>query len=214
MRTRIKICGITCAEDARAAARAGCDAIGLVFYDQSPRAVDVERALAVARAVPPFVTRVGLFMDADAEQVRQVMASVPLEVLQFHGSEPPDYCESFGRTYLKAVPMAGSETAEAFMARYAGAQGFLLDSHGAGQAGGTGQTFDWGRWPAGTQQSLVLAGGLHPDNVAEAIRQTRPWAVDVSSGVESAPGVKDARRMIRFISEVRRVDREQTPTDA
>ncbi|MCG5515825.1 MAG: phosphoribosylanthranilate isomerase [Pseudomonadota bacterium] len=214
MRTRIKICGITCAEDARAAAQAGCDAIGLVFYDRSPRAIDAARALTVARAVPPFVTRVGLFMDADAEQVRQVMAHVPLDVLQFHGSEPPDYCESFGCTYLKAVPMAGPETPDAFMGRYVGAQGFLLDSHGAGQAGGTGQAFDWGRWPTGTQRSLVLAGGLHPDNVAEAVRQTRPWAVDVSSGVESSPGVKDARRMIRFISEVRRVDREQTPTDA
>ncbi|EHQ53278.1 MULTISPECIES: phosphoribosylanthranilate isomerase [Ectothiorhodospira] len=209
MRTRIKICGITRPEDARAAVQAGADALGLVFYARSPRAVTPDQARAIAAVEAPFVTRVGLFVNADAQWVREVLARVSLDLLQFHGNEPPDYCESFGLDYIKAIPMAEPVAVGEYMDRHPGALGFLLDSHGAGQVGGTGKTFDWSSWPDRATRPLILAGGLHPDNVAAAVQQTRPWAVDVSSGVESAPGLKDPERMTRFISEVLRVDRDQ-----
>ncbi|MFP4080514.1 MAG: phosphoribosylanthranilate isomerase [Ectothiorhodospira sp.] len=210
MRTRVKICGITREEDARAAVEAGCDAIGLVFHARSPRAVSLDQAGAILARLPPFVTRVGLFMDAGTARVREALAALSLDLVQFHGRESPVDCDACGVDYLKAVPMAEPGGARAFMARYPGARGFLLDSHGPGQAGGTGRTFDWGDWPGDMDRPLILAGGLDPDNVATAIARTRPWAVDVSSGVEAAPGIKDPGRITRFMSEVRRVDREPT----
>jgi len=205
-RTRVKICGITRMEDALAAAQAGADALGFVFYAKSPRAVTPEAAREMALALPPFVSRVGLFVDAAPETVAAVLEVVALDLLQFHGDECPADCASFGRPYLKAVPMAEGLDPLAYMDTYPHAAGFLLDSHGNGKTGGTGQTFDWERIPRDLRHCLVLAGGLNPDNVAEAVRQVRPWAVDVSSGVEARPGIKDPARMQAFVNEVKRVD--------
>ncbi len=205
-RTRVKICGITRMEDALAACEAGADALGFVFYARSPRAVTPEAAREMALALPPFVSRVGLFVDAAPETVAAVLDVVPLDLLQFHGDECPADCASFGRPYLKAVPMAAGLNPVAYMDTYPHAAGFLLDSHGNGKTGGTGQTFDWERIPRDLHHCLVLAGGLNPDNVAEAVRRVRPWAVDVSSGVEARPGIKDPARMQAFVNEVKRVD--------
>ncbi|OOG22332.1 N-(5'-phosphoribosyl)anthranilate isomerase [Thioalkalivibrio denitrificans] len=205
-RTRVKICGVTRVEDALAAAEAGADAVGFVFYAKSPRAVSPEVAREIALALPPFMSRVGLFVDAPSETVAAVLQQVPLDLLQFHGSESPAYCGRFGRPYLKAVPMAEGTDPVAYMDAYPEAAGFLLDSHGNGRVGGTGETFDWGRIPRDLRHCLVLAGGLNPDNVAEAVRRVRPWAVDVSSGVEARPAIKDPERIRAFVDEVRRVD--------
>lgn len=206
MRTRIKICGITRPEDALAAARLGADAIGLVFYQPSPRAVTPAQAREIVTALPPFVTAVALFLDAGPELVEEVLATVPVGMLQFHGRESPAFCRHFGRPYLKAVPMGSEADTMAYARRYPDAAGFLLDSHEAGQAGGSGHAFDWARVPAGLGAPLILAGGLAAGNVAEAVRAVRPYAVDVSSSVESVPGVKDPGRMAAFIDEVHRVE--------
>lgn len=205
VRTRVKICGLTRADDARGAAQFGADAVGLVFHDASPRGVDVDAARTIQAALPPFVTVTALFMDAPERRVRDVLDGVAIDLLQFHGGEDAEYCESFGRPYIKVVPMAGAEDAGAPMARHPNAAGFVLDGHGAGEQGGSGKVFDWTKVPSSTGRPIVLAGGLHPGNVAAAVRQANPWAVDVSSGVESAPGIKDARRMASFISEVQGV---------
>ncbi len=205
MRTRVKICGITRVEDALAAARAGADAIGLVFHAPSPRAVQPATAREIALRVPAFVSVVGLFVDAPAESVREVLGQVPLDLLQFHGREPPDYCRSFGRRYIKAVAV-GPETDPRQAARiYADAAALLLDNARPGVPGGTGETFDWGRIPAGLGMPWVLAGGLGPDNVREAVARLRPWAVDASSKVEQSPGIKDAGLMEAFVDEVMHV---------
>ena len=205
-RTRVKICGITRPEDGVAAAQLGADAIGLVFYPPSPRFVDVETARRIVAALPPFVTVVGLFMNAEPVAVQRVIDRVPLHLLQFHGDEDPDYCASFGLPYLKAVPMGAHADVLDYERRFATTAGLLLDSHGGDQMGGSGQGFDWTRIPAERRKPLILAGGLHPDSVAEAIRQVRPYAVDVSSGVESAKGIKDAELMRAFLRGV--YDRE------
>ena len=205
-RTRVKICGITRPEDGVAAAQLGADAIGLVFYPPSPRFVDVETARRIVAALPPFVTVVGLFMNAEPVAVQRVIDRVPLHLLQFHGDEDPDYCASFGLPYLKAVPMGANADVLDYERRFATTAGLLLDSHGGDQMGGSGQGFDWTRIPAERRKPLILAGGLHPDSVAEAIRQVRPYAVDVSSGVESAKGIKDAELMRAFLRGV--YDRE------
>ena len=198
---RTKICGITSITDAQAAAAAGVDAIGLVFYANSSRCVTTEQAAAIARAVGPFVTTVGLFVDASHEQVEAVLRAVPLQLLQFHGSETPAFCPSFQRPVIKAIRMAEGVDVLAADREYAaaGALGLLLDSYSAAAPGGTGETFGWDRIPANLQLPLVLAGGLSPDNVAAAIQQVKPYAVDVSSGVESAPGRKDSARMTAFV---------------
>jgi phosphoribosylanthranilate isomerase len=198
-RTRVKICGITRPEDGLMGAALGADAIGLVFYRPSPRFVDVETAQRIIAALPPFITVVGLFMNAEPAAVRAVLESVRLDLLQFHGDEEPDDCAAFGRPYLKAVPMGAGADVRDYEQRFANATGLLLDSHGGQKTGGTGQIFDWARIPAERQKPLILAGGLHPGNVTEAIRQVRPYAVDVSSGVESAKGVKDAALMRAFL---------------
>lgn len=207
-RTRVKICGLTSPEQALHCAEAGADAIGLVFHPPSSRAVGVERARATALALPPFVTVVALFLDAPADDVWLTLERVPADMLQFHGRESAAYCEQFGRRYLKSLPMASDIDPVRYASAYPGASGFLLDSHTLGAAGGTGETFDWALYPREVNAPLMLAGGLDPRNVAAAIRATRPWAVDVSSGVESAPGVKDSRLVQAFIDEVQRVERD------
>ncbi|HEX4886287.1 MAG TPA: phosphoribosylanthranilate isomerase [Casimicrobiaceae bacterium] len=210
-RTRVKICGITRPEDALAAARAGADAIGLVFWPGSARAVTHERARAIVAALPPFVTTVALFVDPSAEAVRAALAHVPLDLLQFHGAESAAFCRAFGRPYLKAVAASpGTDLLES-LSPFDDAAGVLIDAPPLGGVpGGTGRTFDWSLLPPGLPRPLVLSGGLTVANVGEAVRRVRPWAVDVSSGVEAqdaagAPlkGIKDAARIAAFIEEVR-----------
>lgn len=208
--TRIKICGVTRPEDARAAARLGADAIGLVFYPPSPRALAIEAAHAIAAALPPFVTPVGLFLDPAPDEVRTVLERVPLELLQFHGTEPAEFCRAFGRPYIKAVGMSGGDgDIAASAASYPDARALLVDSHEAGSPGGTGETFAWARLPAERPLPVILAGGLAPGNVAAAVSTVRPEAVDVSSGVERSKGVKDEALVREFIEEVRRGDRNE-----
>ncbi len=189
-----------------AAARLGADAIGLVFYPKSPRAVSADQARAILRALPPFVTSVGLFVDAAPAEIERVLAAVPLDLLQFHGDEAAEDCRAHGRPYLKALRMGAGVDLSALARPYDDAAGILVDSFVEGVPGGTGQTFDWARLPARLPRPLVLAGGLNPDNVAAAIKQTRPWAVDVSGGVESAPGIKDAAKIAAFIRGVNSVE--------
>ncbi len=213
-RTRIKICGITRVDDGVAAARAGADAIGLVFWPGTPRFVTHERARAIAAALPPFVTVVGLFVDPAPAEVQAALAAVPLDLLQFHGAEPPDLCRNFGRPYLKAIPVKEGVDLLESASRYGDAAGLLFDAWREGDLpGGTGQTFDWGRLPKRLAQPLILSGGLDPDNVALAVRSVRPWAVDVSSGVEirgadgkPQRGIKDPERIAALIREVRNAD--------
>jgi len=217
IRTRVKICGITRVEDGIAAARAGADAIGLVFWPGSPRAVDVAQARAIVAALPPFVSVVGLFVDPAPEHVREVLAAVPLGLLQFHGQENAPVCRSFGHPYLKAVPVgAGADRAGLleYAARYDDAAGLIFDAPpSGGLPGGTGRTFDWALLPTDLPRPLVLSGGLDAGNVGAAVRRVRPWAVDVSSGVEATgpdgrarKGIKDAAKIAAFIDEVRNAD--------
>lgn len=207
IRTRVKICGLTRAQDVRAAVEAGADAIGFVFHPASPRAVTVEQARALCAGLPAFVTAVGLFVDAGAARIAEVLDRVPLELLQFHGDEPPDFCASFGRRWIKAIRMRPGldplAAARDYLECADGAAGILLDAFDPALAGGTGQSFDWARIPPGLAPRIVLAGGLAPDNVAEAIRRVRPFGVDVSGGVESAKGIKDAAKISGFMRGVR-----------
>lgn len=184
------------------AARLGVDAVGLVFYAKSPRHVSVAQAATLVVALPAFVTVTALFMDPSRAEVEQVLAQVRVELLQFHGSETAEFCGSFGRPYIKAVPMGSQADLADYARRYVDAAALLLDSHAAGQKGGTGVSFDWASLPNLQGPPLILAGGLKPGNVAAAIRQVRPYGVDVSSGVESAPGVKDAVKLAAFVHEV------------
>ena len=202
MRTRVKICGLTREADVRASAELGADAIGLVFYDPSPRAVGIDLARRLRAALPPFVTTVGLFVDAEPERVRATLAQVPLDLLQFHGEEPPDYCAAFGRPWIKAIRMRPGTDLRALWARYGAAVGLLLDAYDPARAGGTGQCFDWDLVPPDLAPHIVLAGGLDPDNVAVAIRRVRPYGVDVSGGVEAAKGLKDRQKMAAFMKGV------------
>lgn len=205
-RTRVKICGITRPDDGVTAARLGADAIGLVFYPPSPRFVNPDAARQIVAALPPFITVVGLFMNADPAAVRAILAQVPLHLLQFHGDEEPDDCTAFNLPYIKAVPMGANADIRDYERRFTTATGLLLDSHGGNQPGGSGQGFDWTRIPTERNQPLILAGGLHPGNVTAAIQQVQPYAVDVSSGVESAKGIKDAERMRAFLRGVNEGD--------
>ena len=204
--TRIKICGITRVEDARSAAYGGADALGLVFYEKSPRHVTVQQALQLARVIPPFVTVVGLFVNPSEDEVRNVLSQIPLDVLQFHGEESPEFCAQFGRPYLKAVRVTSTVDLIQCAARYQGAQGLLLDAYIEGTHGGTGESFDWALIPHDLPLPVILSGGLHADNVADAIRQVLPYAVDVSSGVEAAKGIKDPAKIAAFINEVKNID--------
>ncbi|MBN8440844.1 MAG: phosphoribosylanthranilate isomerase [Thauera sp.] len=204
-RTRIKICGLTRPEDVRAAVNSGADAIGFVFYPPSPRAVSFEQAAELAALLPPFVTAVGLFVNPDRTFVTEALSKVPLQLLQFHGDEQDAECARHGRPWIKAARMRPGVDLIEFSTLYPGARGILVDAFVDGYGGG-GKTFDWSLIPAGLGRPLILSGGLDPDNVAEAVRRLRPWAVDVSSGVESAKGIKDAARMAAFIAGVRNAD--------
>ena len=206
LRTRIKICGIRTVEDALTAACAGADTLGLVFNPRSPRCIDIEQALRIRDALPAFVSITALFMDDDASRVAEVVERLAPDVLQFHGAEAPAFCSRWGRPYIKAVAMGDSPDIDAFARRHPQASGFLLDSHAAGRQGGSGDTFDWSRIPSDFPHPLILAGGLNPQNVARAISAVRPWAVDVSSGVERERGVKDAVLIQQFCQEVFRAD--------
>jgi len=209
MRTRVKICGITRPADAAAAAAAGADAIGLVFYPQSPRYLAAERALGIRDALPPFVQTVALFVNPDAAQVAQVIGRVRPAMLQFHGDETPAFCAQFGMPYIKACRVKSGVRSEVDLLEYlrpfSGAAAWLLDSY-VQEYGGVGESFDWSLAPQRRERPLILSGGIERGNVAEAIRRVRPWGVDVSSGVESAKGIKDAAKIAAFIEEVRNAD--------
>jgi len=213
LRTRIKICGITRAQDARAAADAGADAIGLVFYPPSPRYLSLERAVEIRDALPPFVQSVALFVNADAAQVAQVLQRVRPAMLQFHGEETPEFCAQFGTPFVKAYRVrsgaaSGADALE-YLRPFSRAAAWLFDSH-VPEYGGVGESFDWSLLPAVSrgrlERPVILSGGLSRENVAEAIRRVRPWGLDVSSGVESAKGVKDGAKIAAFIAEVRNAD--------
>ncbi|ARU30738.1 N-(5'-phosphoribosyl)anthranilate isomerase [Sulfuriferula sp. AH1] len=202
MRTRIKICGLTQVEAALHAAYAGADAIGLVFYPPSPRHVEIAQAREIAQALPAFVSSVVLFVDADAAEVQTVIEQVRPSLLQFHGDESPVYCRQFKLPYIKAVRVRAGLDLVQYATRFDDAQGILLDAFVPGEAGGTGHSFDWALIPPVLPLPLILSGGLDAQNVAAAIQQTRPWAVDVSSGVEISKGIKDAAKVVQFIQEV------------
>lgn len=203
MAVRVKICGITRAEDLHAACKAGADALGFVFYARSPRHLEIAQAAALVAQLPPFVQSVGLFVDAKPAFVEAVLDAVPLDLLQFHGSEAPEQCRRHGRPYLKAVRMREGTDLVKYCADYDDARALLLDAYVPGVPGGTGERFDWELIPAGLTKPIVLSGGLDAENVGRAVETVRPWAVDVSSGVEAAPGIKDAARVAAFIEQAK-----------
>ena len=201
---RSKICGITRIEDALIAAEAGADAIGLVFYAKSPRAVSIQQARDIVAALPAFVTTVGLFVNASREELNDVLAGVALDLLQFHGDESPAECESYQRPYIKALRVKPGDDIAQLAAPYAKARGILLDTYVPGIPGGTGAAFDWSLVPRDLPQPVILAGGLSAGNVQAAIEQVRPYAVDVSGGVEASKGIKDAAKIRAFMRAVGR----------
>ena len=205
MRTRVKICGITRPADGVAAAQAGADAIGLVFYPKSPRYLSAERAIEIRDALPPFVQTVALFVNADAAQISQVMGRVKPAMLQFHGDETPEFCGQFGVPFVKACRIRPGVDALQYLKPFSRAAAWLVDSF-VPEYGGVGESFDWSLVPRGLARPLILSGGLDQKNVARAIQAVHPWGVDVSSGVESAKGIKDAGKMTAFVAEVRNAD--------
>ncbi|MGZ5061619.1 MAG: phosphoribosylanthranilate isomerase [Usitatibacter sp.] len=209
-RTRVKICGIRDMAHAKVAADAGADAIGLNFYRESPRYIDPAAAAAISAALPPYVSAVGLFVNESEEGVLAILRQVPLDLLQFQGDEDARFCESFGRPYVRAVRMEPGTDLIEYAGRFSRAKALLLDAHVPGQRGGTGQSFDWAGFPRDFPLPLILSGGLTAQNVGRAVREARPWAVDVSSGVEASRGVKDAGKIIEFIRSVRREDAGQS----
>ena len=204
--TAIKICGITRTQDALAAAGCGANAIGLVFYAKSPRCVTPERAAELMRVLPPFVMSVGLFVDAVADEVRQTLAQARVDLLQFHGNESPAYCRQFGVPYLKALRVRAGLDLLQYARDYHDAKALLLDAYVEGTHGGTGATFDWALIPKNLPLPVVLSGGLTPENITAAIQAVRPWAVDVSSGVELQKGIKDTAKIAAFVTGVRNAD--------
>ncbi|MCE9640339.1 MAG: phosphoribosylanthranilate isomerase [Betaproteobacteria bacterium] len=206
MATAVKICGITRRADAQEAARLGAHALGFVFYAKSPRNIANERAAEIVKAVPPFVTTVGLFVNPAVREVENVLKEVPLDLLQFHGEEPADFCAQFGVPYIKAVRVKAGLDLLQYAQLYGAARGLLLDAFVDGTHGGTGTAFDWNLIPRGLPLQVILSGGLNPANVAAAIRRVAPWAVDVSSGVEASPGIKDPQKIAAFMKEVRSAD--------
>jgi len=204
MQTRIKFCGLTRTQDVQKAVALGVDALGFVFVENSQRNVNIETAARLIHEVPPFINRVGLFMNAETSHVKHVLKNVRLNLVQFHGEEEEDYCAQFDMPYLKAVAMASIESVEDFCEAYPTATGFILDSHAQGQMGGSGEQFSWSEIPKNLNKPIILAGGLNVENVAEAIRAVRPYAVDVSSGIETSKGIKDPVKMEKFIKEVHR----------
>ncbi|MGH6636336.1 MAG: phosphoribosylanthranilate isomerase [Gammaproteobacteria bacterium] len=201
-RVRVKFCGITCREDAVAAAALGVDAIGLVFYATSTRAVDLKHAQEIAAALPPFVSKVGLFVNERAARIREILHQVPLDLLQFHGDESPEQCALFERPYIKAIAMRRDVDLTQAARQYGAAKALLVDAYVPGQSGGTGHCFEWSWASVAIDRPLILAGGLTPHNVADAIRAVRPYGVDVSGGIESATGVKDHAKMRSFMKGV------------
>ncbi|NIR29510.1 MAG: phosphoribosylanthranilate isomerase [Gammaproteobacteria bacterium] len=209
-RPRVKICGVTRPEDARRAAALGADAVGLVFYPPSPRAVSVEQAQAITHALPPFVCAVAVFLDAEPAAVRDVLGSVRVHLLQFHGEESAEECERYGPPYIKAVRVGAGGDVLAYARRHARASGFLLDTYHHRKPGGTGLTFDWSLVPRELDRPVILAGGLTAENVGEAVERVRPYGVDVSTGVESVPGIKDAAKLEAFMRGIDRVGAAET----
>jgi phosphoribosylanthranilate isomerase len=205
LHTRIKICGIKHLDDALKVVECGADAIGLIFVEKSPRYVSLTEARVIAESMPPFVTVVGLFMNASVETVREALKVVPLNLLQFHGEESPEFCDQFEMPYIKVLRMRDNANVVAFAQDYPNAAGILLDSYHKDAGGGTGQSFDWDLIPDDVPLPLILAGGLNSENVASAIEAVKPYAVDVSSGVESEPAIKDHKKIEQFIKEVQRV---------
>ena len=203
MRTRVKICGITREQDALAAAESGADALGFVFYEPSPRHITVRRAAEIAQALPPFVSTVALFVNADPDTIAEVVDVVGVDLLQFHGQECPEYCAQHRRPWIRAVRVKPDTDLLAARSEFSHGRGLLLDAYRPGVPGGTGETFDWDRIPPQLAPGIVLAGGLNPDNVGDAVRRVRPYAVDVSGGVEAEKGIKDPVRIKSFIEEVR-----------
>jgi phosphoribosylanthranilate isomerase len=202
LKSRVKICGITSVADALSAVEAGCDAIGLVFHEPSPRNVSIAQARKIVSSLPPFVSAVGLFVDAAEPEIRHVLAHVHLDLLQFHGEETPEACGRYEVPYIKAVRVRLGTNLLQYAANYGEARGLLLDAYKEGIAGGTGEVFDWGLIPDELPKPVILAGGLNPDNVADAIRRVRPYAVDVSGGVEKSKGIKDAAKIAAFMQGV------------
>lgn len=199
MRPRVKICGITRMQDAQDAVRCGADALGFVFYEPSPRAIQIQTAYDIITHLPPLITAVGLFVNPEPETVERILAQVPLDLLQFHGEETPEQCERFARKYIKAIRMRDDTDLYEVQRQYNSAQGLLLDTYHPALAGGSGEVFDWSRIPNDLSKPILLAGGLNADNVSEAIRRVRPYAVDVSSGVEQHKGVKDKSKIEAFM---------------
>lgn len=202
MRTRVKICGITSVKDGLMVSKAGVDAIGLVFYEPSPRHVEIEQACLIAKAMPAFVSKTALFVNPDEQYVRSVLENVQIDLLQFHGEESPEFCEQFDVAYMKAVRMREDTDLQALERRYATASGLLLDAYKPGVPGGTGEQFNWEWVPSDCTLPIILAGGLTPDNVVQAIRKVEPWAVDVSGGVEATKGVKAPDTVKLFMQQV------------
>lgn len=205
MRTRVKICGITRAQDAIKAVEFGADAIGLVFYGKSPRAVSIDDARAIIQKIPPFVSVVGLFVDPSPKDVAAVLHRVSLDLLQFHGDELPSECSAYGKPYIKAIKMREGDDIAAQVAQFASARGILLDTYDPKVPGGTGRVFDWSKIPKGLDKPIILAGGLTPENVWQAITKVRPFAVDVSGGVEADKGIKDVEKIAAFMRGVQSV---------
>ena len=204
MKTRIKFCGLTRQQDVQRAVALGVDALGFVFVQNSARNIDIDTAMDLVSEVPPFIIKVGLFMNEDIADVEDVIKHVKLNLLQFHGDEDKEFCAQFKMPYIKAVPMASTLSVSDFCGRYSSATGFILDSHAQGQMGGSGGKFAWNEIPKNLIKPIILAGGLTVDNVAKAVRVVRPYAVDVSSGIETSKGIKDPAKMEQFIKEVHR----------
>lgn len=205
-RTRVKICGFTRSEDAIGAARMGVDAIGLVFYPPSSRNVEIDTARKILEGLPAFVSVVALFVDENTDRIKRVLDGVKIDLLQFHGDEPPGFCRSFGLPYIKAIRMKEQVDLQAVQNSYSDARGLLLDAYHPDEKGGTGLSFDWTSIPRDSRLPIILAGGLNPENVRRAITSVHPYAVDVSSGVESAKGIKDAAKMLGFLKEVNELE--------
>lgn len=203
MSARVKVCGITRSEDALSAVKAGVDAIGFVFWPQSPRYIDPESAYRIASQIPLFITTVGVYVDPDDSWVEQTINTVKLNLLQFHGNESPEFCEQFSVPYIKAIRIKEDTDLLQYAQRYKTAKGLLIDTYTPGMPGGTGHTFDWKLIPPRLPLPLILSGGLSADNVSNAIRETRPWAVDVSSGVEVSKGIKDEGKIFAFMQGVK-----------
>ncbi len=205
MSTRVKICGLTRTEDVESAVAAGADALGFVFYEPSPRAVSIADAQTLIQSVPAFVSVVGLFVNPTEQEVREVLSRLPLDLLQFHGDESPEFCSQFQRRWIKAIRVQNREQVIQAFARYHEAAGLLVDAWDPERYGGTGKSFNWDLIPSEKPLPLILAGGLSSDNVFRAVEQVQPWAVDVSGGVERSKGIKDIQKISDFIKEVHRV---------